>query len=266
MAALARNIVCRNNQRKYYRFRPSKFYGGIATADCVGSLGCNFRCPGCQNWDIAHWKDGSQETEYLLPEGAVELAIKEGCIGISWTFNEPTLWLEYTVDSAKLARAKGLYTNYVTNGFITEEALYMIAPFLDVYRIDIKGFSDSTYSRTGHIKGFQGILYVYLGNVPGYWWEDTYCHTRGELLIERYIFDMTKNKIKYGKFKGWMSQGGMAFLRTGLNVALGLCPDAPGFLNLFPGIWTGDHPPKKILYPMPYKDQGYFASPATILP
>jgi pyruvate formate lyase activating enzyme len=126
----------------------------------LGSLGCNFRCPGCQNWDIAHWKEGVMHTEYLSPEEAVAQAKAAGCAGISWTFNEPTLWFEYTLDSAKLAKAQGLYTNYVTNGYISEEALDMIAPFLDVYRVDIKGFSESAYMRIGHIKDVHRILEI----------------------------------------------------------------------------------------------------------
>lgn len=247
----------------------------------LGSVGCNFRCPGCQNWDIAHWKEEGMYTEYISPEELVSKAKAGGCIGISWTFNEPTLWFEYTYDGAKLAKAQGLYTNYVTNGFIGEEALDMIAPFLDVYRVDIKGFSEETYLRIGHIEGFNGILeitkkareygmhiecvtnitpgfndnatelraiaswikntlgpetpwhvtrfhphyelshlsptpisqletayligkeeglfYVYLGNVPGHRLENTYCHMCGELLIERYVFEIVKNKIKDGR-------------------------------------------------------------------
>ena len=126
----------------------------------LGSVGCNFRCPGCQNWDIAHWKEGPMDTEYISPENAVDQAKKAGCLGISWTFNEPTLWFEYTLDSAKIAKEQGLSTNYVTNGFITPEALDRLAPFLDVFRVDIKGFSDRTYLRIGHIQKFNGILDV----------------------------------------------------------------------------------------------------------
>lgn len=244
----------------------------------IGSMGCNFRCPGCQNWDISHWLEGPMYTEYISPEELVKRAKETGCIGISWTFNEPTIWFEYTLESAKIAKENGLYTNYVTNGFITEEALDMIAPFLDVYRVDIKGFSDETYLKVGHLKGFRGILdvtkkakgygihvecvtnvtpgyndreeelrgiaswirkdlgpetpwhvtrfypylelshvpptplstlergreigkeeglwYVYIGNVPGHKWENTYCHKCGELLIERYAFEIIKNRIK----------------------------------------------------------------------
>ncbi len=126
----------------------------------IGSVGCNFRCPGCQNWDISHWKEGTMHTEYISPEELVSRAKAMECIGISWTFNEPTLWFEYTLDSAKLAKTRGLYTNYVTNGFITENAFDMISPFLDVYRVDIKAFSEKTYLRTGHIKDLKGILHI----------------------------------------------------------------------------------------------------------
>lgn len=247
----------------------------------LGSVGCNFRCPGCQNWEISHWKTGIMSTRYLSAEQSVSKAKALECIGISWTFNEPAIWFEYTLDGAKLAKARGLYTNYVTNGTLTNEALEKIAPYLDVYRVDIKGFSDKTYAKIGHLEKFRGILdttlkakeygmhievvtniipgfndderelgelaswiknslgpdtpwhvtrfypacelghvsptpvsklervwrigkeaglwYVYLGNVPGHQWENTYCHHCGTLLIERYVFDIIKNKIVDGK-------------------------------------------------------------------
>ncbi|GAI03422.1 unnamed protein product, partial [marine sediment metagenome] len=100
----------------------------------LGALGCNFRCPGCQNWELSHAKGGA--AEYISPQDLVSLAKKYGCLGISWTFNEPTIWLEYTLDGAKLAKEQGLYTNYVTNGYITREALDTIGPYLDVFRVD----------------------------------------------------------------------------------------------------------------------------------
>jgi len=122
----------------------------------LGALGCNFRCPGCQNWELSHSRGGP--AEYLSPQELVSLAKRHHCLGISWTFNEPTIWLEYTLDSAKLAREQGLFTNYVTNGYITEEALDVIGPYLDVYRVDIKGFSRDSYGRMAHISDFAPIL------------------------------------------------------------------------------------------------------------
>lgn len=126
----------------------------------LGSLGCNFLCPGCQNWEIAHAKLESAlpSTSYISPKEAVERALKGSCLGISWTYNEPTLWFEYTIDSAKIAKEEGLLTNYVTNGYITPEALDLIGPYLDAYRVDLKGFSNRAYRRIAHIPAFHGIL------------------------------------------------------------------------------------------------------------
>lgn len=133
----------------------------------LGTLGCNFRCPGCQNWEIAHAKisarkEGGQikATEYISPEKAIRTAIKERCIGLSFTYNEPTVWFEYTLDCSKLAKQNDLLTNYVTNGFITKEALDEIGPFLDAFRVDLKGFSQKFYKKIAHIADFKGILEV----------------------------------------------------------------------------------------------------------
>lgn len=127
----------------------------------LGTWGCNFRCPGCQNWEIAHWLgEGLGEHSHLTVAEQVGLALDRGCVGLSWTFNEPTLWLEYTLEAAKLAKMKGLFTNYVTNGFLTQEALSLILPYLDVYRVDIKGFSVKTYQALAGLTEYAGILEV----------------------------------------------------------------------------------------------------------
>jgi len=128
----------------------------------LGSLGCNFLCPGCQNWEISH-ADPEKEiplTEYISPEKAVQLATGENCKGISWTYNEPTLSLEYTLDTARKAKEKGLLTNYVTNGYITPEAMKLLGPCLDAYRVDLKGFSAHAYKRIANISDFEGILEI----------------------------------------------------------------------------------------------------------
>lgn len=137
----------------------------------LGSLGCNFLCPGCQNWEISH-ADIDKEitfTKYISPEKAVQLAIKDNCKGISWTYNEPTLWLEYTLDTAKIAKAQGLLTNYVTNGYITPDAMNLLGPYLDAYRVDLKGFSANTYKRIANISDFEEILKII--KMAKYKWE-----------------------------------------------------------------------------------------------
>jgi len=126
----------------------------------LGSVGCNFLCPGCQNWEIAHADVEAvlSTIPYIAPEKAVRQALEKGCKGISWTYNEPTLWFEYTLDTAKLAKEKGLLTNYVTNGAMTLEALDLLGPHLDAFRVDLKGFSNRTYQRLANLPDFRGIL------------------------------------------------------------------------------------------------------------
>jgi len=137
------------------------FFPGSLTFS-LGGWGCNFHCQDCQNWEIACPVDnepwcGSREVQ---PQTAIEMAKQYRCEGIAWTYNEPTTWFEYTLDSAKLAKENNLYTVYVTNGYMTPEALDTIGPYLDAWRVDIKGFSDSFYRELAKITHWQGILDV----------------------------------------------------------------------------------------------------------
>ena len=128
----------------------------------LGGWGCNFHCEGCQNWTIS-CVDARQleaNSQYLPPQRAVELTQENDCRGIAWTYNEPTMWFEYTLDSARLAREKGLYTVYVTNGYMSPQALDTIGPYLDAWRVDVKGFSDAAYRRIARIPHWRGILEV----------------------------------------------------------------------------------------------------------
>ena len=125
----------------------------------LGSWGCNFHCKGCQNWQIS-CVDLPSNSRQLLPEKAVELTKKYNCKGIAWTYNEPTIWLEYTLDAAKLAKGENLYTVYVTNGYATPEALDSLGPWLDAWRVDVKGFNDGFYRHIAKISQWRGILDV----------------------------------------------------------------------------------------------------------
>ena len=140
----------------YHYFPGSKCFS-------LGSFGCNFRCVFCQNWEIAY-ADGVKipavAGHHVTPEQSVRLAKQYNCAGISWTYNEPAIWLEYTLDGAKLAKEQGLYTVYVTNGYATAEHLDLIGPYLDVYRVDIKSFSDEFYRKLINVPGVQGVLDV----------------------------------------------------------------------------------------------------------
>jgi len=137
----------------------------------IGSFGCNFRCPGCQNWEIAHkslkiLKMGS----FIPPDELVKIAENYKCKGISWTYNEPLLSIEYILDCAKICKERGLLTNLVTNGSFTEDSLSSLIPYLDSARIDLKGFSKETYRRIAHLENFEEILNsikkIKISNIP----------------------------------------------------------------------------------------------------
>ncbi|MGB9698549.1 MAG: AmmeMemoRadiSam system radical SAM enzyme [Thermodesulfobacteriota bacterium] len=252
----------------------------------LGTYGCNFRCPGCQNWELAHAqveKEAKRE-RIITPPELIEMAITQGCLGISWTYNEPAIWLEYIREGAEIAKAKGLLTNIVTNGYITKEGLYCLGPFLDSFRMDLKGFSKKTYAQIAHIEDFTpilnsaeqakvkwgmhveiitnvisginddekelksialwikdtlgpetpwhltrffphyqlahlpptplevlekgrrigleaGLLFVYLGNVPGHEGENTYCPKCQSLLIRRWHLTILENHLRQHKCK-----------------------------------------------------------------
>ncbi len=128
----------------------------------LGTWGCNFHCRHCQNWEISSIGPGEvgRDSQQIPPEAAVELTKRYHCDGIAWTYNEPAIWFEYTLDSARLARESNLYTVYVTNGYLTPEALDIIGPYLDAWRVDIKGFSDFFYLDLAKVSRWRGILEV----------------------------------------------------------------------------------------------------------
>jgi pyruvate formate lyase activating enzyme len=120
------------------------FYPG-STALSFGTIGCNLRCRYCQNYSISQTKYGSYPLERITPEEIISKAKKYNCKGIAWTYNEPTIWYEFTYDASKIAKEKNLYTVYVTNGYINEEPLKKIAKYLDAMNIDVKAFRDEFY-------------------------------------------------------------------------------------------------------------------------
>jgi pyruvate formate lyase activating enzyme len=137
------------------------FYPGTLALS-LGSWGCNFHCQDCQNWEISCQETAEpwRGTREIQPQQAIEMAKSQQCAGIAWTYNEPTIWFEYTLDSAKLAKENNLYTVYVTNGYMTPEALDIIGPYLDAWRVDVKGFSDALYQKLAKISHWRGILEV----------------------------------------------------------------------------------------------------------
>jgi pyruvate formate lyase activating enzyme len=110
----------------------------------LGSWGCNFKCDFCQNWQISQQ---AAETQRLEPREAVALAQSRGSVGIAYTYNEPTVWFEYVLDTARLAREAGLVNVLVTNGYIESAPLDRLLEVVDAMNIDLKSFSESFYRR-----------------------------------------------------------------------------------------------------------------------
>jgi pyruvate formate lyase activating enzyme len=113
-----------------------------------GTVGCNFKCLHCQNYNISQAKIESMRFQKVKVEDVVKIANRYKCQGISWTYNEPSIWYEFTYDGSIAAKKEGLYTCYVTNGFIEAEPLKKISPYLDAMNIDVKSFTDDFYKKT----------------------------------------------------------------------------------------------------------------------
>lgn len=113
----------------------------------IATVGCNFRCLHCQNHEISQWPHSGKPLpgHELAPEQVVSQALARGCLSIAYTYTEPTIFFEYAYDTAVLARKAGLGNVFVSNGYITAEALQAIAPYLDAANIDLKGFSPRFY-------------------------------------------------------------------------------------------------------------------------
>lgn len=242
----------------------------------MGSVGCSFQCEHCQNWTISQADIEHVYTLDLTPEQVVSNAVQTGCKSVSWTYNEPSIWVEFTRDGARLCHEQDVKTVYVTNGYATLEHLDVMKGLLDAYRVDIKAFTEDFYhkvckaklapvlesTRIAHDYGMhievitlvipgmndggdelrslsrwvndnlgpdtpvhftrfmpmyhmgdlnptpiaslekahaiaknEGLKYVYLGNTTGHKLESTWCPACGELLIERYGFQIVSYRI-----------------------------------------------------------------------
>lgn len=116
----------------------------------VAAIGCNFKCRFCQNADIAQMptdRNGMIVGEPTIPEKEVESALNAGCKSIAFTYTEPTVFFEFAHDTAKLAHTRGVKNVFVTNGYMTPEALEMINPWLDAANVDLKAFTDDFYKK-----------------------------------------------------------------------------------------------------------------------
>ena len=128
-------------KKPFFHFLPGTRALSVATA------GCNFTCRHCQNADISQSprENGAIPGREVSPAELVLAARREGCRTIAYTYTEPTIFFEYALDTARLAAGEGIRNVFVTNGYLTPEALETVAPVLDGANVDLKSFRDEFY-------------------------------------------------------------------------------------------------------------------------
>jgi pyruvate formate lyase activating enzyme len=139
--------IARNNdpieKKPLYHFLPGSRSLSIAT------VGCNFHCEFCQNWQISQITKEGDDSVFqgrpFPPRQVVEQARQGGSASIAYTYTEPTVFYEYAFDTAALAHEAGIRNVFVTNGYMSREALETVAPYLDAANVDLKAWSDDYY-------------------------------------------------------------------------------------------------------------------------
>lgn len=129
-------------KKPLYHFLPGSQIFSIAT------VGCNFRCSFCQNAEISQSPKPPQREIFgqkYTPAQVIKKAIEAGCPSIAYTYTEPTIFFEFAYDCAKLAHKRGLKNVFVSNGYMSKEAVETIAPYLDAINIDLKSFNPDFY-------------------------------------------------------------------------------------------------------------------------
>ncbi|ABM80354.1 AmmeMemoRadiSam system radical SAM enzyme [Hyperthermus butylicus] len=129
-------------KKPLYHFEPGS---GVLS---ISTVGCNFFCQFCQNWEISQSRlERGLYGHYVPPDEVVRKALDFGAEGIAYTYNEPTIFFEYMYDVARLAKKHNLYNVMVTNGYITPEAIRMIGPYMDGATVDFKGSGNPEFYR-----------------------------------------------------------------------------------------------------------------------
>ena len=165
-----------------------------AKAYSLATAGCNLECQYCQNWDIAQRPPEDLKSVDLTPEQVAGEAISAQAQVVAFTYNEPTVWYEYMLDIAKIAKQRELKTVMISSGYINLEPLKELLPFLDAVKIDLKAFDSETY-----IKLIHGDLEPILENIKivhdsGTWLE----------LVHLVVPGYTDDLEEIGKMCSWV--------------------------------------------------------------
>ncbi len=120
--------------------------------------GCNMRCVFCQNWQISQSSPDQARGDRLYPEEAVEQAVSNGCRFIAYTYTEPTVFYEYMIDIARIAKSRGIRNTMHTCGYINRAPLEELLKYMDAVNVDLKGFSGQIYSKIGQAAELGPVL------------------------------------------------------------------------------------------------------------
>jgi len=135
-------------KKPFFHFMPGSRSYSIAT------VGCNFRCENCQNWQISQASKQSAYTdlkiigEDMTPEQVVNNAQASRSQSIAYTYTEPTIWMDFALDCMKLAHKKNIKNCWVSNGYMSDRTLELILPYLDAINVDLKFFDNKNYQKT----------------------------------------------------------------------------------------------------------------------
>ena len=164
-------------KKPLFHFQPGTSSFSIAT------MGCNFRCIFCQNWQISQlaFEEGRVEGQAISPEQIVEAAVRSGCKSIAYTYTEPTIFMELCADCGRLAKKKGLANVFVSNGYETVEAIDFAGEWLSGINVDLKSFSEDYYKRLckAHLEPVLDTI-KYIAKETNIWLEITTLVVPGE--------------------------------------------------------------------------------------
>ena len=158
-----------------------------------GTAGCNLTCKFCQNWDISKAREIDRLNDWASPEAIAEAAVEAGCRSVAFTYNDPVIFLEYAVDTARACRAKGIKSVAVTAGYIGEAARADFYAGMDAANVDLKGFTEDFYHKIcgGHLAPVLETL-VYLRHHTDVWFEITTLLIPGANDSDREITDLSQ--------------------------------------------------------------------------
>jgi len=162
-------------KKPFFHFLPGSLSYSVAAA------GCNFSCPFCQNYQISQFQEDGRlpDVKETAPDEVVRSAVAGGCLSISYTYTEPTVFFEFALDVSKEAGKNGLKNNFVTNGYMSSEALKIISPCLDAANVDLKG-DEQFYRKLCRAKQAPVVENIELMRSLGIWVEVTTLLIPGE--------------------------------------------------------------------------------------